>query len=97
MFTTLQLHGGTDDKMDATISWRWHTVVVCRGWHVQKNEQGQWSMMARVVRADPFKLQQAGTELRFNVPRQGGHWSWPVRAVTVTDSQLTAALGPMEC
>jgi hypothetical protein len=89
------MHGGADGTMEATISWAWHTAAVCRAWQIHKTRKGQWSLTARIVRADPFKLQQAG--LRFNAPRKGGHWSWPVRAVTVTDQRLTAALGPMEC
>jgi len=95
MFTELVMHGDRDAKMEATISWSWHTAAVCRAWHVRKNDKGQWSLIAQVVRADPFKLQQR--PLRFNAPRKGGHWSWPVQAVTVVDTHLTAALGPMEC
>jgi hypothetical protein len=96
MFETLVLHGGADGKMDATISWAWHTAAVCRAWQVHKSDKGQWSLNAQVVRADAFKLRQQ--PLRFNVPRTGGHYSWPVRAVTLLpDQQLTAALGPMEC
>jgi hypothetical protein len=95
MFEELVLHGDKDHKMEATISWAWHTAAVCRAWRVHKSDKGQWSLSAQIVRADPFKLQQQG--LRFNAPRQGGHWSWPVRAVTVIDRHLTAALGPMEC
>jgi hypothetical protein len=94
MFTTLAIDGGHDGKMEATISWAWHTAAVCRAWHVRKNDKGQWSLVAQIVRADPFKLQQR--PLRFNVPRQGGHYSWSVRAVTLQQSTLTAALGPME-
>jgi len=95
MFETLVMDGGKAGQMEATISWAWHTAAVCKGWQVHKSEKGKWSLTARVVRADRFKLQQQ--PLRFNVPRQGGHWSWPVKAVTVQDQQLTAALGPMEC
>jgi len=95
MFDELVMHGGADGKMDATISWAWHTAAVCRGWRVHKNDKGKWSLTARVERADLFKLQQR--PLFFNAPRQGGHWCWPVTAVTVQDQQITAALGPMEC
>jgi hypothetical protein len=95
MFTELVMHGDRDAKMEATISWVWHTAAVCRAWHVRKDDKGHWSLTAQIVRADPFKLQQR--PLRFNAPRKGGHWSWEVRAVTVIDQQITAALGPMEC
>jgi hypothetical protein len=94
MFRTLAIDGGAEQKMDATISWAWHTAAVLRPWHVRKNDKGQWSLLAQIVRVDSFKLQQR--PLRFNVPRKGGHYSWSVRAVTVSGPQLTAALGPME-
>lgn len=95
MIKDLVLHGGSDGRMEATISWAWHTAAVCRAWRVHKSETGKWSLVAHVVRADAFKLQQR--PLFFNVPRTGGHFCWPVRAVSVTDHQITAALDPMEC
>ena len=90
MFDELVLHGG-----EATFSWAWHTAAVCRSWRIYKSKKSQWSLVATVTRADPYKLQQG--PLLFNVPRKGGHWCWPVKAVTVLDhNQITAALGPME-
>jgi hypothetical protein len=61
---------------------------------VYRTAKGQWSLVASITRADPFKLRQR--PLFFNAPRKGGHWCWPVKAVTVMESQLTAALGPLE-
>lgn len=90
MFDELTMHGG-----EATITWAWHTAAVCKSWRVHKSPQGKWSMVATVVRADPFKLQQQ--PLLFSAPRKGGRWCWPVRAVTLEQTQITAALGPMEC
>jgi len=89
MFDELVATGG-----EATIAWAWHTAAVCRSWRIHKVKTGQWSLVATVTRADLFKLQQR--PLLFTVPRKGGHWVWPVKAVTVVDKQLTAALGPME-
>lgn len=90
MFQELVLHGA-----EGTVSWHWHTAAVCQSWRVKKSGAGQWSLEATLTRADPLKLRQ--TPLRFNAPRKGGHWSWPVVTVTLTDPQhLKAALGPME-
>lgn len=90
MFDELVMFGG-----DASITWAWHTAAVVKTWHVYKSTRGDWSLVATVARADPFKLRQR--PLLFNAPRAGGHWCWPVKAVTVADKSLTAALGPMEC
>jgi hypothetical protein len=95
MFTELVMHGDCESKMEATISWAWHTAAICRAWHVHKNDKGQWSLTAQIVRADSFKLQQR--PLFFNAPRKGGHWCWPVRTVSIGETHLTASLGPMEC
>jgi hypothetical protein len=89
MFEELVIHGG-----EATMSWAWHTAAICRAWRIHKTGTGQFSLVATVTRADPFKLQQR--PLLFNVPRKGGFVCWPVRAVTVQGPQLTAALGPPE-
>ena len=89
MFDELVLHGG-----EATIAWAWHTAAVIRAWRITKSKKSQWSLVATVTRADAFKLRQR--PLLFTVPRKGGHWVWPVQTVTLRDTQLTAALGPME-
>ena len=89
MFTELTMSGG-----EATVTWEWHTAAVCRAWTVHKTEQGKWSVVAQVQRADPFKLRQR--PLYFTAPRKGGRWCWPVRAVTLEGQRLTAALAPME-
>lgn len=90
MFDELVVTGG-----EATISWAWHTAAVCRAWRIYKvRGKTQWSLVATVTRVDPYKLQQR--PLLFNAPRKGGYWCWPVKAVTVQDKQITAALGPME-
>jgi hypothetical protein len=90
MFDELVVTGG-----EATISWAWHTAAVCRSWRIYKSRtRAQWSLVATVTRVDPYKLQQR--PLLFNAPRKGGYWCWPVKAVTLTDKQITAALGPME-
>jgi hypothetical protein len=90
MFDELEAHGG-----EATISWAWHTAAVFRTWRIHKSKTGPWSLVATATRVDTFKLQQR--PLLFNVPRKGGYWCWPVKAVTVlAHNQITAALGPME-
>jgi len=90
MFDELVMYADSD----ATISWAWHTAAVCRAWRVYKSSKGQWSLVATASRSDAYKLAQR--PLLFNAPRAGGFWCWPVRAVTVIGTQLTAALGPME-
>jgi hypothetical protein len=89
MFQELTMTGG-----EAHVSWAYHTAAVCRAWTVHKTDQGKWTLVATVQRADPFKLQQR--PLYFSAPRKGGRWCWPVKAVTLEGERLTAALAPME-
>jgi hypothetical protein len=79
---------------EATISFAWHTAAVLTSWRVYQRAKGHWSLVADVARADPFQLRQR--PLLFNAPRIGGHWCWPVQAVTLEAHKLTAALGPPE-
>lgn len=89
MFRELDAHGG-----EAVVTWSYHTAAVCRTWTIHKTEQGRWSLEATVLRADPLYLRFR--PLIFSVPRNGGRWCWPMRAVSLMGTTLTAALGPME-
>ena len=79
---------------EATVVWGYHTAAVCRTWTVQRTTQGTWTLEAYLQRADPFQLRQR--PLFFQTPRKGGAWCWPVQAVTIRDTHMTAVLGPME-
>lgn len=70
------------------------TAAVFRSWTVQRAGTG-WTLTGRVSRVDLFLIERGPRNgLRFNAPRVGGYWSWPVQAATVARDTLTATLGP---
>lgn len=82
-----------------TMLWSWHTPAVLRGWAIAQRTTDSWSLTAGVDRADDFLLRMgvADQRLRFVAARgDGGHWCWPVVAVTLDRDYLTAQLGQPE-
>jgi hypothetical protein len=89
VFRNITLRGGA-----GSITWGYRTAAAVRGWSLYKNEKNEWRLVASIDRADRFQLSRSG--LRFNAPRPGGFFSFPVLGVTVGREQLTARLGPPE-
>ena len=80
--------------LEATVVWGYHTAAVLRTWTAHRTPQNTWTMEAQIKRADAFQLRQRN--LKFAVPRPGGYLCFPVLAVTLAATTLTASLGPPE-
>lgn len=89
MFEDVTMRGA-----EAAVTWGYHTAAVCKSWTVRRSTNGQWTVRADVTRADLFQLRQR--DLKFNAPRTGGWFCWPIVAVSVAANVLAATLGPPE-
>ena len=75
----------------ASLVWGSRTAAELSAWRIAKVE-GQWCLAATIARVDRFQARQA--PLLFTAPRPGGFWAWPIKSITVGESQLRAVLGP---
>jgi hypothetical protein len=89
LFRNLTLRGSA-----GSISWGYRTAAHLGGWTLYRNEKREWTLVATFDRADRFALGRS--PLRFNAPRPGGYFTFPVLAVQVGAAQLTARLGQPE-
>jgi hypothetical protein len=80
--------------LEATVVWGYHTAAVFTKWTAHRTPQNTWTLEATIKRADAFQLRQR--ELKFTAPRRGGYFCFPVLAVTLGATTLTASLGPPE-
>ena len=86
----------------AELRWAYYTAAGIEGWTVIRDPKGArpkgapagWSLSARVVQSDPFKLAQR--PLVFVAPHAKGRWVWPVERFVVVNGALSARLGPVE-
>jgi len=85
----------------AQVRWAYYTAAAVEGFTVVRAQAPRrpgvpprWSLTARVVTADPFKMTQR--PLLFVVPHAKGRWQWPIESFTMTAGSLTATLGPVE-
>ena len=81
------------------IVWGAGDAAVLGRWSVHRNDAFQWTLSARVERADSFRLRQL--PLIFQAPRlakPAGLWCFPVlpKTLQVNGTALTASLGPPE-
>lgn len=60
-----------------------------------KEDNGTWSLTARIVSHDAAKLELGKREgrLRFVAPHQKGLWMWPINTLTIVNGQVSARLG----
>ena len=94
MFRTLVMRG-----QRGSILWSGSNAAVLSQWTLTKDEQNQFTLSARIDRADTFRLRQL--PLLFTAPRAArpaGLWCFPVlpKTLLVQGASLTAALGPPE-
>lgn len=87
---TLRVRGGAD----GSLVWGYHTAARFTSWHVQSRSDGSLWLAAQCQEIDRFMCKQ--TPIVFAVPRRGGHWVFPVLALTVDGAMVTAKLGPIE-
>lgn len=95
LFQSLRVRGP-----QASILWGYRTAATLSGWTVSKRRDEKsgkwlWSLSAKLgAQTDRFQLRQR--PLLFTAPRRGGFWVWPVLAVTVGETTISAQLGPPE-
>ena len=94
MFRTIVLRG-----QRGSILWSGSNAAVLSGWSLCRDEQCQFTLTARIERADSFRLRQL--PLLFTAPRAStpkGLWCFPVlpQTLQVQGTSLSAALGPPE-
>lgn len=75
------------------IRWHEYTAAAINGYSVTRSRKGQWSLVATVVLADPFKMAQR--PLTFAAKHTKGTWRWPIESFELHRDrhQLTASLG----
>lgn len=84
--------GGSIRGVVGKITWSYYEAARLENYRVRRSPSGQWSLTARIVLADAFKLKQ--TPLRFVAPTQKGDWIWPIVQLDIQAGSLTAQLGP---
>ena len=83
--------------LEATIVWGYRTAAVCKSWTIRRSpakDGARWHLSAQITRADPYQLRQR--DLKFTAPRKGGFFCWPVLAITMHPTGISASLGPPE-
>lgn len=84
------------------IKWAYYVAAGVEGFTVVRNATpaprpgvpARWSMTARIVGSDPYKMAQR--PLLFVAPHAKGRWVWPIEDFVITDGTMTAKLGPVE-
>jgi len=71
-------------------------AVELRAWRIARSQADPvWTLTATIARVvDPFKARQ--TPLLFTAPRAGGYWAWPVREISIGQTNVWARLGSPE-
>jgi hypothetical protein len=78
-----------------SITWSYYKAAAIEGYTVTRTgtkESPRWSLRARVILADPYKLSQR--PLVFAAPHQHGVWRWPIVEMDLVEDRLTAVLAP---
>jgi hypothetical protein len=89
--------GGGISGVVGAVRWGYYTAAVIEGYTVMgRGPKGalRWSLTARMVQADAFKLSQR--PLVFVALHAQGSWRWPIVTWTRVGDELRAELGPVE-
>jgi hypothetical protein len=89
--------GGPISGVVGAVMWSYYKAAVIEGYTVVgRGPKGalSWSLTARVVHADAFKLRQR--PLMFVAVHERGSWRWPIVSFTLEKGRLTADLGAVE-
>jgi hypothetical protein len=81
------------------ILWGSGDAAVLSAWSVVRDEQYQFTLSARIERADSYRLRQLPLRFVFaSVIKPAGLWCFPVlpKTMSVNGAALTASLGPPE-
>jgi hypothetical protein len=73
------------------IRWGYFDAARVDGWTVTRTTE-TWTLAARIVSADPFKLTQR--PLMFVAAHQQGAWHWPIERCEIAEGAIRARLGP---
>jgi hypothetical protein len=84
------------------IRWAYYVAAGVEGYTVVRNQRpasrpgvkATWSLKARIVGSDKFKMAQR--PLLFVAPHAKGRWMWPIEDFVMVQDELTARLGPVE-
>jgi hypothetical protein len=77
-----------------TLRWGYHVAGTLRAWTVTKTDEAGLVLTAQIQELNAFRIKQR--PLMFVVAHTQGVWRWPVTAVQMADTTLTASLGPRE-
>lgn len=89
--------GGPISGVAGAVMWSYYKAAIIEGYTVVgRGPKGalRWSLSARVVHADAFKLSQR--PLVFVAVHERGSWRWPIVEFTLVNNRLTAELGAVE-
>lgn len=73
------------------VEWGYFTAAAIEGYTVTVDEFRRWSLSARVIQSDPFKISRR--PLQFVAPHATGTWTWPIRTLELEHGILHATLG----
>ena len=77
------------------VKWNYYNAAAIEGYALKRNaDKRTWTLRARVVMTDRFKLSQKG--LMFVAPHARGQWRWPIEEFNIADGIMTARLGAVE-
>jgi len=77
-----------------TLRCGYHVAGTVGAWTVAKAEEGHFVLSAQVQDLNAVRFKQR--PLVFVVATTKGEWRWPITAVQIADTTLTASLGPPE-
>lgn len=77
----------------AAVRWAYYTAAAIEGYSVRPTGRGTWALRATVVQADGYRLRQRPLTFAALLDRDRV-WLWPVLDFDLTDTRLTAQLGP---
>ncbi|HZD63874.1 MAG TPA: hypothetical protein VE200_13890 [Xanthobacteraceae bacterium] len=90
MFDSLTVTGAA-----GAILWHDRVAVELRSWRVARSQADPvWTLTATIARVDKFQARQV--PLLFTAPRAGGYWAWPVKEISIGDTNVWARLGSPE-
>jgi len=76
------------------LRWGYHVASTLGAWTVTTSDEGGLVLSAQVQELNAFRIGKR--PLVFVVATTKGVWRWPVTAVQVAGTTLTASLGPRE-
>jgi hypothetical protein len=83
------------------LRWAYYVAAGVEGWAAVRDKKAvaggplpRWTLTARVIGADAYKIAQR--PLLFVVTHARGRWVWPIETMRISEGRLTARCGPVE-